>query len=326
MTRSGTSAWLPALAFGLAGASAFPAAADPSKDPLSWLQRAAAAARTTSYSGTYLHTSGERTSTVRITHVVVGGEEHERIEPLDGPPQEILRRNDEMFCYLPDAKTVRLDKRITARFFPSLFRSPPELLAQNYTLKLGKQDRILGYDCQWLRLDPKDALRFAQRLCAELTSGLLIRANTLDDKGQVIEQFTFTDLKLGPHVARSDLKSAFHARMREWQTDSKPRDEAKGAVTGWTIAPPAGYRQVSEMRRVLPGRAQPVSQIVLTDGLASMSVFVELAGSGPRHEGANAEGNTSFYVRPAGDHVVTVLGEVPVAAAQQAARGVSRRP
>jgi negative regulator of sigma E activity len=43
-------------------------------------------------------------------------------------------------------------------------------------------------------------------------------------------------------------------------------------------------------------------------------------------EAASEEGTTSFFVRPAGDNVVTVLGEVPIAAAQQVGRSVSRRP
>ncbi|QJR15309.1 MucB/RseB C-terminal domain-containing protein [Usitatibacter palustris] len=312
----------------LAVAGSLPAiAADPNTDPLAWLQRAATAAKSSTYSGTFVHTSGERTQTMRVTHVVVGGDEHERIQSLDGPPQEIVRRNDEMFCYLPDAKTVRLDRRVTARFFPSIFRAAPEAIAQNYDLKLGKVERVIGYECQWIRLEPRDALRFAQRLCAELASGLLMRAKTLNEKNQVIEQFTFTELKLGPQVARSDVRSTFSAQIRQWTTDKRPLEEAKGADTGWMVAnPPAGYRQVSEMRRTFPGREQPVSQIVLTDGLASMSVFVEPANGAVRPEASSEDGTTSYYVRPSGDQVITVLGEVPAAAVQQAGRGVQRRP
>jgi len=316
--------WIPFAGLCLlAGA----AVAGPAGDPLAWLQRAAASARSLSYSGTFVHVSGERTSTMRVTHVVVDGQEHERIEPLDGPPLEIVRRNEEMFCYMPDSKTLRLDKRVTARFFPSIFRAPPDAIARNYDLKLGKVERMIGYDCQWIRLDPRDALRFAQRLCAEVTTGLLIRARTLNEKFQVIEQFTFSDLKLGPQVVVNDVKSVFRARTKQWQTDARPLDEAKGAETGWRVTnPPAGYEQVSQMRRALPGRSQLVSQIVLSDGLASMSVFVEAAGSPGRSESASEDGTTSFYVRPAGDHVITVLGEVPIAAAQQAGRSVARRP
>ncbi len=323
MTRAAR-AWLPALALGFTAG----AVAGPHQEPLAWLQRAANAARTASYSGTFVHTSGERTSTVRIAHAIIDGVEHERIEPLEGPEREIVRRGEEMVCYFPDSKTMRLDRRVSARYFPSIFRGTPEAIAENYTLKLGNVERILGMDCQWIRLDPKDKLRFAQRLCAEVSTGLLLRARTLNDRKQVIEQYTFTDLRLGPQMARSDVKPVFQSRVKQWITDAQPRDEAKGADTGWEVTkPPAGYRKIGELRRTLPGRQRPVSQIVLSDGLASISVFVEAAGLPSRPAEAAAEqGTTSFFVRPAGDHVVTVLGEVPIEAAQQVGRSVSKRP
>jgi len=317
--------WIPALAVGLACGSQ---AAPGNNDPLAWLQRAAQASRTASYSGIFVHSNGDRTSTLRITHVNVGGEEHERVEPLDGPSYEIVRRNDEMFCYFPDAKTIRLDRRITARFFPSIMTGEPAAIAASYEVKLGKSERVLGFDCQWIRLEPKDGLRYAQRLCSETTSGLIVRSKTLNEQKQVIEQYTFTELKLGPHVARSDVKSIFEARVKKWITDAKPRDEAKSVETGWAVTnPPAGFQKVTELRRTMPGRDQPVSQIIFSDGFASLSVFVEPQGA-PRRtdEASNEDGTTTFYVRPMGEHLVTVLGEVPLATAQQVGRSVARRP
>src|SRR5258706_4267888 len=203
-SRSGRG-WIPALALGVACA----AQAAPGTDPLAWLQRAVQSARLTSYAGTYVHSNGDRTSTVRVTHVNANGEEHERIEPLDGPPYEIVRRNDEMLCYFPDAKTVRLDRRINSHYFPAIFNGTPESIVASYDVKLGQVERVLGYDCQWIRLDTKDGMRYAQRLCAEVGTGLIVRAKTLNESQQVMEQYTFTDLKLGPHVARSDVKSIF---------------------------------------------------------------------------------------------------------------------
>jgi sigma-E factor negative regulatory protein RseB len=321
----GAPRWLPAVA--LLGA-ACAAQADPGNDPYAWLKRAAESARTTTYTGTFVHTNGDRTNTIRITHVSAGGDEHERIEPLDGPPQEIVRRNDEMFCYFPDAKTVRLDRRITARFFPSILRSPPESIAASYDVKLGNTERIVGHECRWIRMDPKDALRFAQRLCSEVSTGLVLRAKTFNEQQQVIEQYTFTDVKLGPQVAKAaDVRSSFEARVKQWHTDKQPREEAKSVDTGWTITnPPAGFQKVTEIKRTMPGRAQPVSQIVLSDGVASLSVFVE-ANAPPRSAEASSEdGTTTFFVRPMGENLVTVLGEVPLATAQQVGRSVARRP
>ncbi|HEX4781232.1 MAG TPA: MucB/RseB C-terminal domain-containing protein [Usitatibacter sp.] len=315
--------WIPALALGVAcGAHA-------ADDAATWLQRAIQSAHSASYSGIYAHSNGDRTSAVRISHVTVGSEEHERIEPLDGPPLEIVRRNDEMFCYFPDAKTIRLDRRVTAHFFPAILpASSPEAIAASYDLKLGKTESALGFDCQWIRLEPRDGLRYAQSLCAETRSGLVVRAKTFNAQNQVIEQYTFTELKMGSQVARNDVKSIFEARVKRWVTDAQPREEAKSVDTGWTVNdPPAGFRKVTELRRSLPGRTAPVSQLVYTDGVASMSVFIEPNNTPPRTQEASTEdGTTTFFVHPQGDMLVSVLGEVPLATAQQMARSVARRP
>lgn len=315
--------WLPALALGAACAAQ---AAPP--DPLAWLARAAQAARLASYEGTYVHTNGERVNTLRVSHVNVGGEEHERIEPLDDNALEIVRRNDESFCRFPDAKTVRLDPRIANRFFPNIVAGTPEAIAVGYEAKLGGTERVLGYECRWIRLEPRDAQRFAQRLCAEVSTGLVVRAKTLNEQGQVIEQYTFTDLRLGPQATRLDLRSLFRARSRQWVSDGQPRDEAASADSGWTVNRlPAGFRKVAELKRQMPGRPAPVAQMVYTDGLATLSIFVEPNGQPPRaSEAASEDGTTAFFVRPAGDHVVSVLGEVPPATAREVARSVARRP
>jgi sigma-E factor negative regulatory protein RseB len=311
---------LPALALGFA---CHAQAAQP--DPLVWLTRAAQAAREATYEGVYVHVNGDRTSTVRIAHVNQNAEEHERIEPLDGAGLEIVRRNEERFCRFPDAKTVRLDPRVTNRFFPGILAASAETITASYDVTLGATERVLNYECQWIKLDPRDDLRFAQRVCAEIATGLILRAKVLNLQKQVIEQYTFTELRVG--AARSDLKAIFKARSRQWQIDGQPRDETATAETGWapTRLPP-GFRKVAEMKRTLPGRPSPVAQIVLTDGVASLSVFVEPAAPARKAESASEDGTTSFYSWPEGDQLVSVLGEVPLGTAQLVARSVMRRP
>lgn len=322
----GLAATLPALF--LAGA-VLPAAAAPGNDPIAWLQRAADSARTTTFAGTVVHMAGERTTTSRITHIFLAGAEHEKIESLDGPRREILRHNEDIQCFYPDAKTVRLDRRVTARFFPAVLSGPVAAITENYTVKLGDVERVLMTECRWIHLDPRDAMRYAQRLCADLGTGLVLRAKTLGKRQQVIEQFAFTDLRLGPQVSRGEVKSTFYGQSKDWRTDSQPRDEVKEVDTGWTVtAPPPGFRKVKEMARRMPGRDKPVSQLVYTDGIASFSVFVEplAAGNRPPETTTSEEGDLSVFVGPVGESQVTVLGEVPPAAAQQVGRSVARRP
>ena len=63
-------------------------------------------------------------------------------------------------------------------------------------------------------------------IASEVTSGLVLRSKVLNDQKKVIEQYTFTELKLGSHGVRSDLKSIFEARIKRWMTDAQPREEA----------------------------------------------------------------------------------------------------
>jgi len=315
---------LPALAVGVACSGQ----AAPVADPLAWLQRAAQAARAASYEGVYVHTNGDRTSTIRVTHINASGEEHERIEPLDDQSMEIVRRNDETFCRFPDAKTVRLDPRITNRFFPRMLSAPAAAIAASYEVSLGNTERVLGLECRWIRLDPRDGARYAQRLCSEISTGLILRAKTLNEQRRVIEQYTFTDLKLGAHGARMDLKSIFRARNKQWISDGQMRDEAVNAESGWSATGlPPGFEKVAEVKRAMPGRPQPVAQMIFSDGLANLSIFVEPNPAPARvAEATSEDGTTAFFVRPMGDHLVSVLGEVPAATAQQVARSVARRP
>ena len=140
---------IPALALGVACAAQ---GAPNNNDPITWLQRAMQAARTATYAGTYAHSNGGRTSAVRVSHVNSGKEEQERIEPLDGPSYDIVRRNDDMFCYFPDSKTVRLDRRVTAHFFPAIVSGTPEAITASYDVKLGHVENVLEYNCQCIQL------------------------------------------------------------------------------------------------------------------------------------------------------------------------------
>ena len=81
-----------------------------------WIDRIAKSARELPYTGVFIQQTADGVSTSRITHLVDRqGVELEKLEMLDGPLTEIIRRNEEMYCYHPDAKTVRVDRRVSGR-------------------------------------------------------------------------------------------------------------------------------------------------------------------------------------------------------------------
>src|SRR5207247_2476831 len=78
-------------------------------------------------------------------------------------------------------------------------------LARHYDISLGENHRIAGFDCQAVMLAPKDNLRYGYKLYADVRSGMLLKAVTLDSSGDTVEQFMFTQLAIGP-VSRDMVK------------------------------------------------------------------------------------------------------------------------
>lgn len=292
-----------------------------------WIDRISHSARELPYTGVFVHQTAEASSTARITHLVdKQGVEHEKLELMDGPPTEIIRRNDEMTCYRPDSRTVSVDRRATGRFFPSLITGNAKSIADYYRVKLGSVERIAGFDCQWVILEPKDAMRYMQKLCAEIGTGLLLRAKLFNDRNLMVEQFMFTQLDLSRTVARQSLKSRYE-QTQGWQKQYAVKS-TKDTDTGWLAGNlPAGFKKVMEMTRSLLGRPEPVSHLVYSDGVLSVSVFVESMQTAPNSftSVVAEDGPTSFAMRAVADHQVTVMGEVPVATVQTIADGVARR-
>jgi sigma-E factor negative regulatory protein RseB len=295
-------------------------AADTSGDAMAWLRKIAAASRQLNYAGTFVYQHGRHMESSRIAHMADANGEHERLETLDGPPREIIRNNENVTCYLPDSKTVVIEKR-TARQFPALLPEQLTGITDNYVVAKGGQERVAGHDCQIIALEPRDDLRYGHTYCAELGSGLVVRARTLSDKGEMVDSFVFTQLVIGTGVNRQMLKSRFATVSQSWRVERVTADRGEYAAdSGRALENPlAGFRKLTEMRRSIAGRAAPVSHIVYSDGLAAVSVFLEPTPKSPPPAGASYQGAVHMYVKSGTDQTVTVVGEAPARTVRQIA-------
>lgn len=302
------------------------AQAQPSPDGMPLLRRIYQATEKLSYTGTFVYQQGDRTETSRITRITGPGGDIERVEVLDGMPKEIIRTQDTVRCYLPESQTVKVERRTDDRVFPAMLPERVSELARNYTVTRGETVRIAGYDCVAVILTPKDDLRYGYKLWADTGSGMLLKARTFNHKGETVEQFTFTQFAIG-RVPRERVRSR-HA-SQGWRVDDAAVAPANLTRTGWTLgAELPGFRKVTEVTRKL-GEARPVGQMVYSDGMAAMSVFIEPMGgrSESVRPGLSSLGAYHIYTREVANHVVTVVGEAPAASVQRLARQVEfRRP
>jgi sigma-E factor negative regulatory protein RseB len=313
-----------------AGGTLGPAEAQgqPSGDAIGWLQRIYTATERLSYTGTFVYQHGERVETSRVTRIVDASGVHERLETLDGTPREILRVNEQVTCYLPETMTMKVERQLDTRPFP-VMRADPRDLAEHYSIRKGGPERIAGHDCQSIVLEPRDNFRYGHKLWADVSTGMLVKAKTFNEKGEAVEQFAFTQLQIGGRIDRDQVKSRFAGKGRDWRVEANGMVAADLARHGWLLRTlPPGYRKVTEMKRNV-GASVDVGHIVLSDGLAAVSIFIETLGdkASPAALGLSRQGAVNVYTRKLDSYLVTVVGEVPAESVKLIAQNVEyRRP
>lgn len=299
--------------------------AEPPNDPLAWVGRIAVAGQKLNYVGTFTYQSGTRLETSRVVHVRDGGGEAEKLEILDGSPREVIRNSaGEVRCVLPSQKTVIIDQAGGQRAFPARLVEGWTGLTENYRIRRGELGRVAGLEAQQIILEPKDEYRYTQILWADIQSGLLLKSRLVDEQGETIEQFVFNEVKIGGDVDRVQLQSRYGSEPVGWQVVNAKGNELRGDDVAWGVRGGApGFRQTSVVRRQLLQGREAV-QMVFSDGLAAISVFVEpLAASGVKVvTGAFRSGAINIYKRVLGTHQVTALGEAPAKAVQRLAESV----
>lgn len=319
------SRWAGVLVAGLLVLTASPAFASDAMQGgpgLALMTRLQQAAHGLDYEGIYIYQQGAVMLASRIIHVTDSQGERQRVEVLDGRKRrEILRHNDEVQSLFPEMQIVLVEHRQTEHF-PALFIGAPEQLETSYSFRVEEElGRVAGRPCQIAHVVPRDALRWSFRLCVDQESGLLLKAQTVDSQGVVLEQVAFSEVQIGDDLVDSTQLEPRHD-TRDWKR-MRPGEPADLAAAGWHIMPPHGFQLVSQQRRALKHHQQ-VHQMVLSDGLAAISVFIESYEPGRTESPPAVQyGATNIFSRQEGDFWLTVLGEVPADTVRQVAETIT---
>jgi sigma-E factor negative regulatory protein RseB len=274
-----------------------------------WLVRIHDASRQRSYVGTFVVSSGGGAlSSARIWHAWHGDRQVERVEALTGQPRQTFRRDDEVLTFLPESRVVRVERRESQGLFPDLLKSSETAIAEHYTARRIGGDRVAGFEADVVQLAPKDHLRFGYRLWSEKQSGLVIKLQTLNIDGQVLEQAAFSELQLDVNL-RVDRLTRMMGVPDGWRVEKSEAVKTTPLGEGWVMREPvAGFKPLSCYKRPAEG----VMQWIFSDGLASVSLFIE-SYDRQRHmqEGLFVLGATHTLTRRIQDWWLTAVGEVP---------------
>ncbi|MGZ5181130.1 MAG: MucB/RseB C-terminal domain-containing protein [Ramlibacter sp.] len=329
--RSVPARWLVlALALGVSAvASAQQAAAvAPDRGVNEWLLRMQEASRLRSYVGTFVVSSSTGSmSSARIWHAGDATQQIERVEVLTGAPRSTFRRNDEVVTFLPEHHVVRAERHESLGLFPNLLKSSESSIPEFYAARRLGAERVAGFDADLVQLVPKDTLRFGYRVWSEKRTGLVIKLQTLDADGNVLEQAAFSELQLDSPV-RPDKLLHMMQPPHGWRVERAEAVKTTPAAEGWGLrSTVAGFRPLNCYKRPAAGAPEGGGiQWIFSDGLASVSLFVEpYDRQRHRQEGVFAAGATQTLTRRIDDWWLTVVGEVPPQTLKAFAQSLERR-
>ena len=295
------------------------------EDPREWLQKMNPALATRNYDGTFFHLSEGRVETMRIVHRVRAGSVTERLQSLDGSGREFVRNNDELTCYLPDQHTILVEPRpVHGPFLGSL----PQFGAgvnEFYRIESLPAARILGRAARVIAVTPKDQFRFGYRLWLDEKTAMPLKTQLCDSRGQVIEQIFFARLEMPESIPDSELAPVVRTEGMRWVRQGPSHDTASPALSAFRASElPPGFHLTVAGAQTIGGATVPASHLVYSDGLATVSVFVEAppptvpgadanpaAPAEPPMQGLARVGSGYAFSTVVQGHQVTAVGEVP---------------
>lgn len=286
--------------------------------------RMAEAMRTASYAGDLVYAHGGQLESMRLIHGFKDGVEYERLEFLTGEPFEIVRRGERVICVWPAERRALVDRRRGDTLAP---KPPRDLrsLPPEYTAAVTGTGRIAGRQARLVRIRGRDAYRYGYRMWIGAERNLLLRSELLDADGMVYERLMFTSVSEPGTIDPARFEPALDGLEPMSHGDAA---HGAGAIEDapWRVRDlPPGFELLSHRRESIPGREDLVQHSVYSDGLATVSVFVEPTEKVESSmRGLSRMGAVHAFGRVLHGHQITVVGEVPETTVRRIAAGVAR--
>lgn len=281
-----------------------------------WLEKMSTAARALNYEGTFVYLHDGKMVSMRIIHGAGPKGEQERLIVLDGVGREMMRdpRVITNIQYQNGAEVVA-QGRPRKPFLPAGLLSHNAALDKYYNFSLDGEGRVADRLTRVVLVSPRDAYRYGYRLWIDEASGLLLKYELINAQGAPLEQLMFTTLDLhpAPPAGLPDPDAGAETQGATPRAEAAP-DPAPALDKDkvWRITRmPEGFKQTEHGHRILTTHAAPMEHIVLSDGLAAVSVFIEKLNGAPGFKGSRQVGAVRAYGNVMQEHQITVVGGVP---------------
>jgi sigma-E factor negative regulatory protein RseB len=280
-----------------------------------WIRKMSQAMQELTYEGVFVYLHGNEVETMKVVHDFDAMGERERLSSLNGEARVIIRDAENVTCIWPGSKSVIVTKSKPRTPFPKFEAASMPAFTQHYNFISLGADRVAGHESQIVAMMPKDQFRYGYKLWIHKKSHLLLRSMLLDMNEKIIEQVMFTSI----HFPKTTDDKLFETDPKgpgySWKTANADMPKMLNKVDSFINFSdlPAGYKKISESMRPQPIDKNLIRHAIVSDGVASVSVYVEYTNGeeADEHEGMTSMGAIHAYGRNMKGAFVTVVGEVP---------------
>ena len=294
------------------------------QDASDWLERMNAAVEELNYRGRFVHMQGEAAEALLIVHLNENGRVSERIMSLDGAGREIIRDGEAVRCILPDEETVLLEDGNDASPLVAALPNYSEALAAHYEFRLHRRtDRVADRRTQVVSIMPKDDLRYGYRLWLDAATAMPLKSQLVDEKGRTVEHVFFTRIEISEEIPKSELEPTINTEGFAMYRPPPLMSPVDSRVRLSSRELPPGFDLSASKHGPMAGSRFPVDHLVYSDGLATVSVFVEDPQSDPEiATGFTKLGTANAFSLTVDGRQVTAVGEVPRRTVESIARSL----
>jgi sigma-E factor negative regulatory protein RseB len=275
-----------------------------------WLERMSRAVEELNYRGTFVHVLDGKAEMLHIVHRHADGESGERILS-DGAGREIVRQGARVQGIFPDRRIVLFETRSDVSPLVSALPSNTAELTPHYEISLGGSARVADRAVQVLEIKPRDEFRYGYVLWLDQETAMPLQSQLIGEGGEVVEQILFTDIEIPADIATEALEPTIDTTG--FTTLRASESTPLAAEIPWRAASvPGGFRLSVATQSAIAGSDTPVEHLVYSDGLATVSVFIEDPETKAEvREGFSTVGSTNAYSLTLRGRKVTAMGEVP---------------
>lgn len=270
------------------------------------------------YQGTLAILKNAKLDTLQYFHTVQKGVEQERLMSLNSPLREVIRDTGTVSCLFKATQQVVIDHKPVGQSFLQELPKNPAGLEKYYSLIAEGDEHVALQPVDVLLIKPLDQFRYTRKFWITKQTHLPLKIEVQDFTGATLEQIIFTDLRVTEQVSNSPVefkdKKVHHIHQFEDLGLDKLPLQLKHL--------PVGFEKKIFTRTHLHPSDKAVEQLLLSDGLSSVSVYLE---KDPQnfHAGLQTAGAVNSVSRVIGAYSITVMGDVPAATVEFIAQGIS---